>query len=52
VISKALSAGDHVVTAGQLGLDDGKAVTPVPFQAPAPLAGRVPSPSPSPEKGK
>jgi multidrug efflux system membrane fusion protein len=52
VISKALSAGDHVVTAGQLGLDDGKAVHPVPFQAPAPLAGRVPAPSPSPEKGK
>jgi multidrug efflux system membrane fusion protein len=48
VISKGLNAGEHVVTAGQLGLDDGKVVSPVPYQPPASLAGRVPSPSPSP----
>lgn len=52
VVSKGLSAGDRVVTAGQLGLNDGKAVTPAPFVAPAPAPGREPSPSPSPEKGK
>ncbi|HEU4679227.1 MAG TPA: efflux RND transporter periplasmic adaptor subunit, partial [Terrimicrobiaceae bacterium] len=52
LISKGLSAGDRVVTAGQLGLDDGKSVTPMPYQTPPPLAGRVPSPSPSPESGK
>jgi multidrug efflux system membrane fusion protein len=52
VISKGLSAGDRVVTAGQLGLDDGKLVTPMPYQTPPPLAGRAPSPSPSPESGK
>jgi multidrug efflux system membrane fusion protein len=50
VISKGLNAGEHVVTAGQLGLDDGIVVSPVPYQPPATLAGRVPSPSPSPEK--
>jgi multidrug efflux system membrane fusion protein len=44
VISKGLSAGDRVVTAGQLGLDDGKLVTPMPYQTPPPLAGRAPSP--------
>jgi membrane fusion protein, multidrug efflux system len=49
VISKGLNAGEHVVTAGQLGLDDGIVVSPVPYQPPAALAGRVPSPSPSPE---
>jgi multidrug efflux system membrane fusion protein len=52
VVSKGLRAGDHVVTAGQLGLEDGKPVTPLPYQAPAALAGRTPSPSPGPEKGK
>jgi multidrug efflux system membrane fusion protein len=52
VISKGLNAGDRVVTAGQLGLDDGKAVTPLPYQPPALPAGRATSPSPSPEKAK
>ena len=52
VISKGLNAGDHVVTAGQLGLEDGTKVSPVPYQAPPPVPGRVPSPSPTPEKRK
>ena len=52
VISKGLNAGDHVVTAGQLGLDDGMKVGATPFQAPPALPGRVPSPSPTPEKAK
>ena len=52
VISGGLKTGEHVVTAGQLGLADGKKVAPVPYQPPAPLAGRDPSPSPSPEQGK
>lgn len=51
-ISEGVKTGEHVVTAGQLGLADGKKVTPIPYQPPAPLAGRAPSPSPSPEKGK
>lgn len=51
-ISRGLGAGDRVVTAGQLGLDDGKSVTPAPYQTPPPLGGTVPSPSPSPERGK
>src|SRR5262245_34642714 len=52
VISKGLNAGDDVVTAGQLGLQDGMKVNATPFQAPPPLPGRVPSPSPTPEKAK
>ena len=52
VISKGLNAGDHVVTAGQLGLQDGMKVNPTPFQAPPPLPGRVQSPAPTPEKAK
>jgi membrane fusion protein, multidrug efflux system len=52
VISGGVKAGEQVVTAGQLGLDEGKKVTPVPYQPPAPLAGRAPAPSPSPEKAK
>jgi membrane fusion protein, multidrug efflux system len=52
VISKGLNAGDHVVTAGQLGLQDGMKVGPTPFQAPPPLPGRIPTPSPTPEKAK
>ena len=52
VISKGLNAGDHVVTAGQLGLQDGMKVSATPFQAPPALPGRVPSPSPTPEKAK
>jgi multidrug efflux system membrane fusion protein len=51
-ISEGVKTGEHVVTAGQLGLAEGKKVTPIPYQPPAPLAGRGPSPSPSPEKGK
>ncbi len=52
VISKGLNAGDHVVTAGQLALEDGMKVSPTPFQAPPPIPGREPSPSPTPEKAK
>jgi membrane fusion protein, multidrug efflux system len=52
VVSKGLNAGDHVVTAGQLGLEDGMKVSSTPFQAPPALPGRVPSPSPTPEKAK
>jgi membrane fusion protein, multidrug efflux system len=52
VISKGLNAGDHVVTTGQLTLDDGVKVSPTPYQAPPPVPGRVPSPSPTPEKAK
>ena len=52
VISKGLNAGDHVVTAGQLGLEDGMKVSATPFQTPPPLPDRVPSPSPTPEKAK
>ena len=52
VISQGVKTGEQVVTAGQLGLTEGKKVTPLPYQPPAPLAGRGPSPSPSPEKGK
>ncbi len=52
IISKGLNAGDHVVTAGQLGLQDGMKVSATPFQTPPPLPGRTPSPSPTPEKAK
>jgi multidrug efflux system membrane fusion protein len=52
VISEGVKTGEQVVTAGQLGLAEGKKVTPIPYQPPASLAGRGPSPSPSPEKGK
>ena len=52
VISKGVNAGDHVVTAGQLGLQDGMKVSATPFQAPPALPGRVPSPSPTPGKAK
>ena len=48
VVSSGVKAGEQVVTAGQLGLAQGKKVSPVPYQPPAPLAGRAPSPSPSP----
>ena len=50
VIAEGVRTGERVVTAGQLGLADGKRVTPVPYQPPAPLAGR--GPSPSPERGR
>jgi multidrug efflux system membrane fusion protein len=52
VISNGVKAGEQVVTAGQLGLAEGKKVTPVPYQAPAPLAGRALSPPPTPETKK
>ena len=52
VVSKGLNAGDHVVTAGQLALEDGMKVGASPFQAPPPMPGKVPSPSPTPEKAK
>jgi membrane fusion protein, multidrug efflux system len=52
IISKGLNAGDHVVTAGQLGLQDGMKVSATPFQTPPPLPGRTPAPSPTPEKAK
>ncbi len=52
VISSGVKAGEQVVTAGQLGLAQGKKVSPVPYQPPAPLAGRAPSPSPSPAEKK
>ena len=48
VISSGVKAGEQVVTAGQLGLAQGKKVSPVPYQPPATLTGRAPSPSPSP----
>ena len=52
VISSGVKAGEQVVTAGQLGLAQGKKVSPVPYQPPATLAGRAPSPSPSPAEKK
>jgi membrane fusion protein, multidrug efflux system len=52
VVSSGVKAGEQVVTAGQLGLAQGKKVSPVPYQPPAPLAGRAPSPSPSPAEKK
>ena len=48
VISSGVKAGEQVVTAGQLGLAQGKKVSPVPYQPPATLTGRAPFPSPSP----
>ena len=52
VISGGVKTGENVVTAGQLGLADGKKVSPVPYQPPAPLPGRASSPSPTPEQAK
>ena len=52
VISYGVKTGENVVTAGQLGLADGKKVAPVPYQPPAPLPGRASSPSPTPEQAK
>ena len=52
VISDGVKTGENVVTAGQLGLADGKKVAPVPYQPPAPLPGRASSPSPTPEQAK
>jgi membrane fusion protein, multidrug efflux system len=52
VISEGLKAGERVVTAGQLSLNEGMIVAPLPYQPPAPLAGRAPTPSPSPQTGK
>jgi multidrug efflux system membrane fusion protein len=52
VISKGLNAGDHVVTAGQLALDDGMKVSATPYQAPPPIPARVSSLPPAPEKAK
>ena len=52
VISSGVKAGEQVVTAGQLGLAQGKKVSPVPYQPPAPLDGRARSPSPSPAEKK
>jgi membrane fusion protein, multidrug efflux system len=52
VISGGVNTGENVVTAGQLGLADGKKVSPVPYQPPAPLPGRASSPSPTPEQAK
>jgi membrane fusion protein, multidrug efflux system len=52
VISGGVKAGEQVVTAGQLGLAQGKEVSPVPYQPPAPLAGLAPSPSPGSEAKK
>ena len=52
VISGGVKPGENVVTAGQLGLADGKKVAPVPYQPPAPLPGRASSPSPTPEQAK
>ncbi len=52
VISGGVNTGENVVTAGQLGLADGKKVSPVPYQPPAPLPGRASSPSPTPEQPK
>ena len=52
VISGGVKTGENVVTAGQLGLADGKKVSPVPYQPPPPLPGRASSPSPTPEQAK
>ena len=52
VISGGVKTGENVVTAGQLGLADGKKVSPVPYQPPPPLPGRASSPSPTPEPAK
>ncbi len=40
VVTTGVSAGDRIVTAGQLGLVTGKKVTPTLWQAPAPLPSR------------
>ena len=50
VISAGMKAGEQVVAAGQLGLADGKKVSPTPYQPPPALAGRQSSPSPSPAR--
>jgi membrane fusion protein, multidrug efflux system len=47
-ISAGVKEGEQVVVAGQLGLAEGKKVSPSPYQPPAPLAGRQNPPSPSP----
>ena len=52
VISDGVKTGENVVAAGQLGLADGKKVSPVPYQPPAPLPGRASSPSSTPEQAK
>ena len=52
VISSGVKTGESVVTAGQLGLVDGKKISPVPYQPPAPLPERAASPTPTPEKAK
>ncbi|GAT33162.1 membrane fusion protein, multidrug efflux system [Terrimicrobium sacchariphilum] len=40
VVTKGVSAGDRIITAGQLGLVTGKKVTPTLWQPPAPLPSR------------
>jgi len=40
VVTKGVSAGDRIITAGQLGLVTGKKVTPTPWQAPSPVPSR------------
>jgi membrane fusion protein, multidrug efflux system len=50
VISEGLNAGERVVTAGQLNLDEGKKVEPTAYQAPPALPARAAPPSPSPGK--
>jgi multidrug efflux system membrane fusion protein len=52
VISSGVKADENVVTAGQLGLVDGKKISPVPYQPPAPLPERAASPTPTPEQAK
>jgi membrane fusion protein, multidrug efflux system len=52
VISEGVKQGEQVVVAGQLGLAEGKKVSPIPYQPPAPLAGRQNPPSPSPQQKK
>jgi multidrug efflux system membrane fusion protein len=50
VISAGVKEGEQVVAAGQLGLAEGKKVAPIPYQPPAPLAGRQSSSSPTPAR--
>ncbi len=48
VISNGISAGDRIVTAGQLGLMNGKKVTPVAYQPPSSKMAATPSSTPNP----
>ena len=48
VIATGVSAGDKVITAGQLGLANGEKITPSVWQPPVSVTERMPSPTPKP----